>query len=109
MLRKLLFSALALCSSTSLLASEGIAFTPGQWEITTKTRMPFMADAMLHKAVECIQEKRLEPKRFAELSEGQCQVTRVDAKGQHMNWDMQCTLEGSPMKGSAKSPLPIKP
>lgn len=102
MLRKLVFSAVALCTSASVFANEGIAFTPGQWEITTKTRMPFMADAMQHKAVECIQEKRLEPKRFAEQSQGQCEVTRVNAKGARMDWDMQCLVEGSPMKGSGE-------
>ena len=72
--------------------SFALDFNPGEYQITTKVKMPGIPAQI---TTECVSEQDLIPK--SDSSGQDCEIHNMEQKGNVITWEMECNQEGQKM------------
>lgn len=93
----LLAAAVALSSSAW---AEGMAVTPGKWEMSSTVGMPMLGEPRTMTSEQCIRESEFTPETFNEQSTpGDCQFEVQEISSSSMSWTMVCQTPGGTSQG----------
>ena len=102
MLKKINFIFTGVCVAFLFsMNSFALDFNPGEYQITSKVKMPGMPGGMPPQTItECVSEQDTIPK--ADSSDQGCEIHNMEQNGNVITWEMECNQEGQKITSQGK-------
>ncbi len=102
MLKKVIIICVMVFSMLMLVSTSwALDFVPGKYEITAKIEMPGMpTTAPAQTTTQCMTEQ--DPVPSATATSQDCNVSKMETKGNTVSWEMECTQQGQKIKSTGQ-------